>query len=198
MNAQIVYGNLMDGFVAFIDSLNPKLIAIAATIVAIIGVSFTAANYLAGRRERKLKTYEATPGVKATINRRSYEIGWRSVQLRLVAAPEQQNFKYANWHIEHAVLLRPWRGAVLARAENDDYATGVFYPDKPARTLSGKAEGRPQRFALEFFIKFKEQDDRGRRAKFKVTFSHASRQRRHSVKVWARVPNDAELSQRAQ
>jgi hypothetical protein len=184
----------MDGVVAFIESLNPKLIAIVAIFVAIVGVSFTAANYLAGRRERKLKTYEATPEVRATINRRGYELGWRSVQLHLAAAPGQHNFRYENWYIESASLVRPWWGAVLARAENDDYATGVFYPDKPVRALAGKAQGRPQRFALEFFIKFKAQDDRGRRAKFKVTFSHANSQRRHTVKVWASVPNDAELA----
>jgi hypothetical protein len=182
----------MNGVVAFIDSLNPKLIAVAAIIVASVGVSFTAANYLAGRRERKLKTYEATPKVKATVNRKSYADGWRSVQLHISGTPGQQNFQYANWYIERARLLRPWWGAVLARAENDDYATGVFYPDNPIRALAGKAEGRPQRFGLEFFIKFKGKDDRGKSAKFGVTFSHANKRRRHTVAIWANVPSDAE------
>jgi hypothetical protein len=188
----------MNGSFALLNSLTIQhWLTIGAIFVAIIGVSFTAANYLAGRRERKLKTYEATPEVKATINRRGYEVGWRSVQLHIIAAPEQQNFKYENWYIERASLLRPWWDAVLARAENDDYATGVFYPDNPVRSLVGKAQGRPQRFALEFFIKFKAQDDRGRRAKFKVVFSHANKRRRHTVKVWTAVPEDAELRQRA-
>ena len=55
----------------------------------------------------------------------------------------------------------------MARAENDDYANGVFYPENLVRSLQGKAEGRPQRFALEFFIKFPG-NDRGRKAQFKV------------------------------
>jgi len=181
----------MDRAAAFIDSLNTSnWIAILAIIVAIIFGSFTAANYLAGRHERKLKTYETTPEVKATINRTSYRDCWRSVQLHIVAPTEHpQNFQYGNWHIECARLLRPW-SAVLARAENDDYATGVFYPDNPVRALLGKAEGRPQRFALEFFIRFKG-EDKGKKAKFKVTFSHINGRRRHTEKVWATVPTDA-------
>jgi hypothetical protein len=182
----------MDGVVALLSSLTIQHgLTIVAIGVAIVFGSFGAANYLAGRRERKLKTFEGTPEVKATINRKSYADGWRSVQLHIVASSGQQNFNYANWYIESARLLRPWR-AVLARAENDDYATGVFYPDNPVRTLAGKGEGRPQRFALEFFIKFKGDDDKGKSAKFKVTFSHANKRRRHTVKVWATVPNDAE------
>ena len=81
---------------------------------------------------------------------------------------------------------------MLARAENDDYATGVFYPDKPVRSLNGKAVGRPQRFALEFFIKFTGEDDKGKKAKFKVTFSHIKKRRRHTVTVWTAVPMNAE------
>jgi hypothetical protein len=181
----------MDRAAAFVESLNTSnWIAIVAIIATAIFGSFTAANYLAGRRERKLKTYETTPEVKATINGTSYGDRWRSVQLHIVApAGQPQNFQYGNWHIERARLLRPWN-AVLARAENDDYATGVFYPENPVRALVGKAEGRQQRFALEFFIKFKG-EDRGKKAKFKMTISHINKRRRHTIKVWAAVPTNA-------
>lgn len=81
---------------------------------------------------------------------------------------------------------------MLARAVNDDYATGVFYPENPVRSLKGKAEGRPQRFALEFFIKFTGKDDKGKKAKFQVTFSHIKKRRRHTVRVWTPVPTNAE------
>ena len=87
-------------------------------------------------------------------------------------------------------MLHPL-SAVLARSENDDYAKGVFYPENPVRALAGKPEGLPQRFALEFFIKFKG-GDKGQKAKFKVTFSRANDQMRRTVKVWATVPNNAE------
>ncbi len=184
---------ILQSLPAFIDSLTTQhWLTIIAIVVAIIIGSFTISNILAQHRERKLKTYEATPVIKATINRKRYEGGWRSVQLHVVQPDEQQNFQYKNWLIERAHLIRPWFGALLARAENDDYATGVFYPDSPMRALSGKVEGRPQRFALEFFIKFKQQDDRGRSAKFRVTFSHINKRRRHTAEVSATVPLDAE------
>jgi hypothetical protein len=109
-------------------------------------------NYLAARRERKLKTYEATPEVRATINKDAYEGGWRSVQLHIAEPPEGRNFQLKNWYIVRASLLRPAWPVVLARAENDDYASRVFYANDPVRTLNGRGEGRPQRFALEFFI----------------------------------------------
>jgi hypothetical protein len=112
-------------------------------------------------------------------------------QLHIGAPAKQQNFEVTKWCIERARLLRPW-SAVLARAENDDYATAVFYPDNPVRALMGKAEGRPQRFALEFFIKFKGEEDRGKKAEFKVTFSHINKRHRHTVSVWAIVPANAE------
>jgi hypothetical protein len=183
---------MMDRVVAIIDSFNVgHWIAIFAIIVGSFFGSFTVANFLAGRRERKLRTYETTPEVKATINRKRYVGDWRSVQLHIVEGLEAHNFKFENWHIQRARLLRPWRGAVLARAENDDYAIGVFYPDKSTRVLMGKAEGRPQRFALEFFIKFKG-IDRGKGAKFEVAFEHVKKRRPHIIKVWALVPWDAE------
>src|SRR5262249_33955755 len=125
-------------------------------------------------------------------NKKRYQDGWRSVQLHIAEPPEAQNFKLTNWYVERACLLRPrWR-AVLARAENDDYATGAFYPDKPIRCLNGKAEGRPQRFALEFFIMFRGKDDKGKTAKFKVTCAHVNKKRRHTAKVSASVSGDAE------
>ena len=162
-------------------------IAILAIGVAI--VLWFATQYFAVRRERQ-KTYEPTPMVKATINRQSYPDGWRSVQLHVVPAPDQQQFKYDNWRIERGSLLRP-KDAIMARAENDDYAAGVFYPETPIRTLQGKVEGQRQRFALEFFIKFPG-NDRGQKAQFKVTFSHTTKQRRHRTRVWTTVPANAE------
>ena len=182
----------MNAIVVFASSLNvSNWIAILAVLIAAISLSFNAANYLAGHRERKLKTYEAIPRVKATINAKGYKGGWRSVQLHISPATDnQQNFQHGNWRIERARLLGP-SSALLARAENDDYATGVFYPEKPVRALAGKPEGRPQRFALEFFIKFKGEEDRGQKAKFRVTFSGIGL-RRSTVTVWAAVPTSAE------
>jgi hypothetical protein len=181
----------MDSIIAFILSLNTQnWLTVIAIGVALIFGSFTALNYLAGRRERKLRTYESTSQIKATINGTRYYDGWRSVQLHVEAVPDQeQNFKYANWRIERARLLHP-SDAELARAENDDYASGAFYPENPVRLLEGKAEGRPQRFALEFFIRFRG-EERGRRARFKVTFSHIKLRRRRTVRVWATVPENA-------
>jgi hypothetical protein len=133
-------------------------IAVVAVAIAVISLYFNAANYLADRRERRSKSADTTPEVKATINSKRYDGRWRSVQLHVIGpAGQQQNFEYGNWVIERASLLRPWN-AVLARAENDDYATGVFYPENPVRGLVGKAEGRLQRFALEFFVKYKSED----------------------------------------
>ena len=142
-----------------------------------------------------LKTHESTPEVKATINRDYYEGGWRSVQLR-VAAPDASNFRAENWRITIATLLKkPAWPIALARAQNDDYAQRVFYPDNPVRTLSGKLEGRPQRFALEFFIHFRSDDDRGKRAKFRVTITRLNKPRTRTLKVWATVPADAATAQ---
>jgi hypothetical protein len=178
----------MDRIGGIMGSLNTgHWLTIIGIVVAII--LWSANHYLTARRERK-KTEEPTPAVQATINRDSYPHGWRSVQLHIMPQDEQRNFQFENWCIKRARLLRPWWGAVLARAENDDYATRVFYPENPVRTLEGKSEGRPQRFALEFFIKF-DGNDRGRKAKFKVSFAHAKKNRRHTTDVWATVPVDA-------
>src|SRR4051812_26375515 len=100
---------------------------VAGLVLTTVGVSVTVASYLAARRERKLKKYEAIPEVRATINKDNYPGGWRSVQLHVVPRKQHQQFQfnYHDWCIERVRLLRPWR-AVLARAENDDYATAVF------------------------------------------------------------------------
>jgi hypothetical protein len=179
----------MSQIAVFFASFNTSnWIAVFAAIIAVVSCSFAGANYLAGREERKRRTFEVTPTIKATINSTVYPHHWRSVQLHIVASPGQdQNFKYDHWHIERAQLLRP-RSAVLARAENDDYATGVFYPETPVRALVGKAEGRPQRFALEFFIKFKGEEE-PKMARFKVSFAHVVQRRRYTVRVWAKVPS---------
>jgi hypothetical protein len=168
------------------------MIPVYALIVSILGVSLTAIgvtvailNYQRGGRQ------EPGPAVKATINRKHYLGGWRSVQLHMVGSGEkQQDFEFENWRIERARLLNP-SDAILARAENDDYARGVFYPENPVRELIGKSDARPQPFALEFFIKF-EGEDRGRTAKFSVTFSKLNSSRRRTSTVSAVVPSDAE------
>jgi hypothetical protein len=182
----------MDGVSALIASLNASnWIAIVAVVIAAISASFTTANYLAGRRERRLRTYESRPEVKASINGMLYDGGWRSVQLHLIATDEDKNFKYNNWRIERAQLLRPW-SAKLARAKDDDYASKIFYPETPVRSLEGKAEGKLQRFALEFFIKF-DREEKGQQAKFKVRFSHVKQKwRGHTVRVWATLPKNSE------
>ena len=178
----------MNDIIAIVNSFTTtNWIAIVGIVIGIL--LWVGTHYLNARRERK-KTFETTPDVKATINRKNYPNGWRSVQLHVVPAPDQQHFKYENWHIEYASLLSP-TSAVLARAQDDDYASDVFYPDAPVRYLPGKIEGLPQRFALEFFIKFKG-DDHGQKAKFKVSFAHVTKRRRHSTKVSAIVPHNAE------
>ena len=178
----------MDQIVGLFASFNTgNWIALFAATIAVISCSFAGANYFAGRRERNRKALEGVPIVKATINATTYPHSWRSVQLHLVPLSEENRvFKYDQWQIERAQLLRP-RNAVIARAENDDYATGVFYPENPVRVLSGKAAGRPQRFALESFIKFKNQNERPR-AKFKVDFSHVNQRQRYTSRVWAQLP----------
>lgn len=164
-------------------------IAIAALIVGTVGASFTSANYLVGHRERRRIARNAIPKVKATINPGLHEGGWRSVQLHVVPAEDdQQNFQYANWRIERARILRP-KTAILARAAGDDYASGVFYPENPVRVLEGKLEGLPQRFALEYFIRFLE-ERQGQKATFKVMFSHTKTQARRTTVVTASVPDD--------
>lgn len=82
--------------------------------------------------------------------------------------------------------MRP-KTAVLARAKNDDYATGVFYPEQPVRRIEGKTDARQQLFALEFFIKFKT-PEKGQEATFKVTYSSVKGGPRHTVKVSAPAP----------
>jgi hypothetical protein len=192
LKPQTMYFPSMEQVAAFLGSLNTgHWIAIVAIIVGSFFGSFTVANYLAARRDRELKIYETTPEVKATINRTRYKGGWRSVQLHITAPSGQQNFTLTNWYIKRARLVRPWR-ALLARAENDDYAIGVFYPNNPIRVLAGKTEGRLQRFALEFFMKFKDKDDKGKDAKFSVKLCHINERRRHTVRAWATVPADAE------
>lgn len=187
----------MQSFAAFIDTLTTgHCIAIVAILVGIFFGSFTVANYIGARRERNAKTHETTPEVKATINKDYYAGGWRSVQLHVAAPPEQKNFKVDNWRITTACLLKPPWPVALSRAQNDDYAQGVFNPDDPVRALNGKVDGRPQRFALEFFINFRREDDRGRRAKFRVTIVRLNKPRTHTLKVWATVPADAATAQR--
>ncbi len=175
----------------WISSLETRdWIAIIGVLIGAVSASIATANFLANRRQQRLTSQRPAPQVKATINRGRYDGGWRSVQLHISPTDDGQKFKYENWCIEHARLLRP-ANAILARAENDDYASRIFYPDNPVRELIGKAEGRPQRFALEFFIKFVG-EDRGQRAEFRVTFSHVNGTCQRTVKVAAVLPTSAE------
>lgn len=183
---RIGYASLMAAIVAFLESLNAgNWIAI---VVALLGILLW---YLTPLRDRWHKQAGTVPEVQATINRDAYPGGWRPVQLHFVTPPGAQNVDIHGWCILRASLLRPPWPAVLARAENDDYASRVFYADDPVRTLNGRAEGRPQRFALEFFIHFRQDDDRGRWAKFQVTYTRLSTTRKRSVKVWVQVPMEA-------
>jgi hypothetical protein len=167
----------------------PIYMAVVGTLsftLTVVGVTVGVLSYRRGGRQ------EPKARVKATINRKFYGDGWRSVQLHIGPSESNDKLQYQNWRIERAELVSP-RDAVLARAENDDCATSIFYPDKPTRRLEGKAEGRPQRFALEFFIRF-EGGERGRKAKFKVAFARTDGASRRTVTVAATVPNDAESS----
>lgn len=79
----------MEQIAAFARTLETgHWIAIIAIVIGSFFGTFTMLNYLAGRRERKLKTYETTPDIKATINRRRYKDDWRSVQLHVAAAAD--------------------------------------------------------------------------------------------------------------
>lgn len=91
--------------------------------------------------------------------------------------------------------LRLQRFALIAktrdhRSQGGDYATGVFYPEKPVREIAGRAQGKPQRFALEFFILF-EGEERGQQAKFKATYGPADESWRATKTLTATVPMDA-------
>ena len=185
----------MEGLAIFVISLNTSnWITILFGLVGMVGVSISAANYWHTHRERKHKTYKESPALKAVINSIAYRDGWRSVHLHITpAAGNFHDFPYKDWKIDRMRLLQP-RSAVLARAENDDYATGVFYPENLVRALEGKAEGRIGRYGFEFFIKFKENDDRGSKAKFKVTFSRVDGAKRRTIQIWATLPQNAELT----
>ena len=162
-------------------------IAIVAVLIGAVSASFAAANYLAGRRERIGNALKSDARVKLTINATDYENGWRSVQLHVIPTDaEHKDFGYSNWVIERATLVRP-KNAVLARAENDDYATGVFYPEQPVRVLAGKAEGKPQRFALEFFVKVAGDEPR-QILKVKVVYWSAREAKRQTEVVSATMP----------
>jgi hypothetical protein len=164
-------------------------IAIVGLLIGTISTSIAVANFLSNRRQQAIARQGPAPRIKATINKDRYDDGWRSVQLHIVPAEYEPNFRYQDWRIEHAQLMRP-SDAVLARAENDDYASRVFCPDKPLRQLSGRAAGRPQRYALEFFLKFR-REELGQKAQFKVTFGHANESERRTVRVWAVLPENA-------
>jgi hypothetical protein len=135
----------------------------------------------------------SSPRVKAIINRERYPGGWRSVGLHIMPPPGQESsfrFTKRGWRIDGAELLSPM-DAVLARAKDDDYATGEFYPEKPMRSLNGRPIGHVQPFGLEFFIKFDGATDKERKAKFRVKLNHTEDPKlRHSIKVWTRVPSD--------
>lgn len=164
-------------------------IAIIFGLSSMVGVSIAVANFAISRNERKFRSREFDPTVRATINRKYYEGGWRSVQLHIFGS--QKDFHYASWRIVNAKLLRP-RSAVLAPAENGDYARGIFFPESPTRQLEGKSEALPQRFALEFFIKF-EGNELGQDAKFKVTYCDVHKQKLRTLIVQAKVPGNSEF-----
>lgn len=113
--------------------------------LAILAVLIGAASlWFAFRQDRRDTRNHASerPTVKAVVNRTYYRGGWRSVQLHVVPSDTQPNFPYQAWRIYNARLVSP-RGAVLASAENDDYATGVFFPENPLLEISGRPQGRP-------------------------------------------------------
>ena len=166
--------------------LNPgNWIAIVGIIVAIVIGSVAFINNFWSILDRLRAGREAPATIKATINKTDYRDDWRSVNLHVVPTEDEPNFKYQNWRIHRALLINP-STAVLARAENDDYATSVFFDRNPIRALEGRVQGKPQRFALEFFIKFTS-GYAGKVAKFRVTFSRADDTRRRTVVVSAQA-----------
>jgi hypothetical protein len=140
--------------------------------------------------DQPMQSASSIPGVKATINRDCYLDGWRSVQLHIMPPPgQEQTYSKHGWRIDGAKLVSP-SDAVLARAKDDDYASGEFYPEKPTRYLAGKPLGHVQPFALEFFIKFQGTTDKGRKATFQVTLNHAADPKlRRTIRTWTTVPN---------
>jgi len=154
-------------------------IAIIALVVSFASASVSIANFVSGRRDRQRSAAKNRPSIQAHINADNHEGGWRSVSLH-VAPPEEreQNFPYQFWRIERVTLIRP-KNAKLARAADDDYHSGVFFPEAPMRELESARTGS-QRFALEFFIKF-EGDEKGQVATFKVVYSHVKTGERYTA-----------------
>lgn len=160
-------------------------IAIVGLFIASVSSSVGLASFLATRRERRSNANKDGPLIQANINADTYEGGWRSVQLHVVPRDDrEQNFPYQFWRIERAALIRP-KNAKLARAADDDYGSGVFYPEKPLRVLEGRRTGS-QRAALHFFIKF-QGDERGQTAHFNVVYSHIKMGDRRTAVISAKV-----------
>jgi hypothetical protein len=158
-------------------------------VLAGIGVAIAILSYRPALRVSK-RNAAANVRINATINKDLYRNGWRSVQLHIGPADDNyHNFQGGRWRIVRARLVQPW-SAKLARAKDDDYASRVFYDGDPVRGLEGRAEGQ-QRSTLEFFIRFADADDRGRRAQFVVTYSRANGQNRRKETVWTNVPINA-------
>jgi hypothetical protein len=155
---------------------------------------FVLNRVLPDRSMQSTMSSSSIPGVRAIINRDRYPGGWRSVQLHITPPPGQEHtyhFSKHGWRIDSAKLLSP-RGAVLARAKDDDYTSRVFYPEGPTRCLDGRPVGHVQPFALEFFIKFDGPVDSGRKAKFQVKLNHTEDPKlRHTIQTWSEVPSDA-------
>lgn len=166
-------------------------IAIAFGCIGAVGVFYSVRNNRAALRERKESAREPGADVSVTINRKTYPGGWRSVQVHTRPELVAGQFDFGNWKILSVALTRPRHGVELARAKDDDYASGIFFPDDPVKLIEGKSENRPQRFALEFFIRFAG-PDKGQRAQFKVAYSRTNGTRRTITKKWATVPDDAE------
>ena len=126
--------------------------------------------------------------MRGTINTIAYVGGYRSAQLTIESPLDSREFQADRWAILSVRRLRPWK-ATLYRAQNDDYATGVFEANNPARKLAGRTAGH--RGTLEFFLHFKVQDDRGAIAKFSVRAKHALSRRARTIRAKATVPADA-------
>jgi hypothetical protein len=165
-------------------------LTVVSIAIALVFGYFAVSNNRAAIRERKAKARAEVPDAPIVINKTAYPGGWRSVQVHIKASPGAQSFSFGDWRVESVKLIRPLWGATLARAENDDYATGVFFSDEPTKFIAGKAPGRPQRFALEFFIRFRGRDQ-GRRARFKIIYSRLDGEQRRTVRKWVVVPPDA-------
>jgi hypothetical protein len=163
-----------------------------ALIIAAAGLLLAAVKFYIDWKDRHRRLEQEHPGVRAKINNSLSVDGWRIVQLHLTR-PEvhKRHDDYNGWCIASVRLIKP-RRARLAFARDDDASMRGPIRLESQRSISGRLPGQPQRFALEFFIKFAgTPHDRAARACFKVEMSRSEPPASMMLYAWAEVPSTA-------